>query len=183
MSGEFVIGGLDCFGGTLLQEHHPGRTGGLVENRAHEQGGPPLRLTKARHEDGGESDQSRPGLSGRHALREFAAGGATARADEAVPLIFGDDRLDLGKFPDLMAKRLGIDAGERFAAAAALARNDRDDSGTLFGGDQRTVVFVVSRLTAAFAFRLDLGRRRLVVRMRGRGGLRRIGGRLALKLG
>ena len=42
-----------------------------------------------------------------------AAGGAAARADEPMPLIFGDDRLDLGEFPDLVAQRLGIGAGER----------------------------------------------------------------------
>ena len=50
---------------------------------------------------------------------KFAAGGATARADEPVLLIFGDDRLDFGEFPDLMAQRLEIDAGEWFAGTAS----------------------------------------------------------------
>ena len=125
LGGEFVVGGFDGLGDAVLQTDHPAGAGGLIQNRAHELGGPPLRLTKAGHEQAGEGDEPRPGLAGRHTLRKFAAGAAAAGADEPMPLIFGDDRFDFGKFPDLMSQGLGIDAGEWFAATAASRRERR----------------------------------------------------------
>ena len=184
LGGEFVVGGFGRLGGESLQFDHPGRAGGLVENRAHEQGGPPFRLAKAGHEHGGEGDEPRPGLAGGHAFGKFPAGAAPARADEAVLPIFGDDGLDLGKFPDLMAKGFGIGPRESFAALAALVGNDLDDLGTLLRRNERTFVLVVPRLAAAFAFRCALARllgKRLVVRMCGRRRHRRIRGSLPLK--
>ena len=50
-----------------------------------------------------------------------------------MPLIFGDDRFDFGKLPDLMSQRLDIDAGEQFATTAACVGNAGDDLATASG--------------------------------------------------
>ena len=54
----------------------------------------------------------RPKLQGKKRGRDSAAG-----AGQAVPLIFRHDRFDLGKFPDLMTNRLGVDSCQRLAAS------------------------------------------------------------------
>ena len=180
-SSQFVVSGLDRFGGAVLQTDQPRGARGLIENHAHELRRSPLRLTKARHQESGEGDEPRAGLAGGHALGEFAAGAASARADKSMPLIFDDDGRDLGKIPDLMTERGGIDAGERLAAPTTCRREDRNDLLTLLRRQQRTLVLFMTGLTAAFSGGLGLGRRRLVVRMSRRGRLRRIGGRGALQ--
>jgi hypothetical protein len=119
-------------------------------------------------------------LAAGHARGKLAAGTATARADEAMPLIFGDDGFEFGKFPDLMPQGLGIDAGERFATAAALAGNARNDFATLFRRKERPLVFFVARLAASRPFDLGVVRiltilgQRLVMRMRRGRWLRRV---------
>jgi hypothetical protein len=98
-----------------------------------------------------------------------AAGRTTARADEPMALIFGNGRLDFGEFPDLMAERSGIGAGQLLATTPALGRHARHNVLALLGGNQCPFMFVVARLAATLATRLGLGRRRLGVRVRGRG--------------
>ncbi len=78
LGGDFVIGGFDGLGDAVLQTDQPTGAGGLIQNRAHELGRSPLRLTKAGHEQAGEGDEPRPRLAGRHTLRKFAAGAAAA---------------------------------------------------------------------------------------------------------
>ena len=43
-----------------------------------------------------------------------------------MPLIFGDDRFDFGKLPDLMSQRLDIDAGEWFATTGGHASGTQE---------------------------------------------------------
>ena len=90
-------------------------------------------------------------------------------------LIFGNDRLDFREFPNLMTNRFGIGADQFFAATSAFGRHARYDRLTLLDRNQGAFVFVVPWLASAFAFRFGLGRR-LVMRMRGGGGLGRVGG-------
>ena len=152
LSGEFVISGLDGLGDVVLQFDQPTGARGLIQNHAHELSGPSLRLAKTGHEHASEGNEPRPGLAGGHALGKLAAGAQAARADEPMPLILGDDRFEFGKFPDLVPQGLGIDAGERFATAAALAGNARDDFATLFGRKERPLVFFVAGLAATRTF-------------------------------
>lgn len=168
---QFVVSGPHRFGGAVLQEHHPAGAGGLVENYTQELSGPAFGLAKAGHEQGGKGDQPRPGLPRRHAFRQFAAGGATAGAEQPVLLIFPDDRLDVREFPDLMADRLRIGSLQESAATPALGRHAGNDVCALSRRDQRPFVLRMPRLAATLAPRLGLGPRRLAVRVRGRGRL------------
>ena len=171
LGGEFVISGLDGFGNMVLQLDQPTGARGLIQNHAHKLSGPPLRLAKTGHEHAGKGDEPWPGLAGGHARRKLAAGATTARADESMPLVFGDDWFEFGKLPDLVPQGLNIDTGERLATAATRAGNARDDFPTLFRRKERPLVFFVARLTTARTFGLGLIRiltihgRRLVVRM------------------
>lgn len=88
-------------------------------------------------------------MSARHARGQFAAGGATAGADEPMLLVFGNERLDVRQFPDLLAERLGIGALEGFAATSAGARHARHALLALRAGKQGSCVFVMAWLTAA----------------------------------
>ena len=67
-------------------------------------------------------------------------------------LIFGNDRFDFRKFPNLMTNRFRIGAGEAFAAASTLGRNTRHDFLAFLDGNQGAFVFFVTGLAAAFAF-------------------------------
>ena len=95
-----------------------------------------------------------------------------------MPLILGDDRLDLGQFPHLMPQRLRVAARELRPAAAALGRPQRLHVVTLVAGDQRSLMFLVAGLPATFLLRLASGRLRPGVGMlrtgRQRGVLRRL---------
>ncbi len=73
-----------------------------------------------------------------------------------MPLIFGDDRFDFGKLPDLMSQRLDIDAGEWFATTAACVGNAGDDLATFFGRNKRPLVFFVAGLAAARTFAIGV---------------------------
>ena len=149
LGGQFVVGRLHRLGGAVLQQHHPAGTGRLVQNHAQEQGGPPLRLAEAGHEQTAESDQPRPGLAGRDTGGQVATGGAAAATDQSMPLVFGDDRLDFGQFPDLMPQRLRIDAGSvRRPQRRQLRRHTRDHVLALLDGNQRPFVLGVARLAA-----------------------------------
>src|SRR6185295_246357 len=141
-------------------------------------GGSTFRLAKASHQDGRESDEPRPRLSGRHALGQFTTGGATARAGESMLLVFGNHRLDFGKFPNLMTQRLGIAALKSFAATPTFGGHTGHDLLTLLGRNQIAFVFLVAWLAATFAFRLGLVRSRwLIMRVRCRRRHRGVGGR------
>ena len=81
-------------------------------------------------------------------------------------LVFGNDRLDFGEFPNLMTQRLGITALEFFAATPAFGRQARHNLLALLGGNQIAFVFRVAWLAAAFAFGLGFIRGGLIMRMR-----------------
>jgi hypothetical protein len=82
-------------------------------------------------------------------------------------LVFGNDRLDFGEFPNLMTQRFGIAALEFFAATPTFGRHARHNLLALFGGNQIAFVFLVAWLAAAFAFGLGfVVGRRLIMRVR-----------------
>lgn len=89
-------------------------------------------------------------------------------------LIFRHDRIDIRQLPYLMPNRLGIDARQILATLSTLRGNTRNDILTLIRGNEWTFVFIVTGLTAAFAFGFAIGVRRLVVWMGGRWRLRRV---------
>ena len=99
-----------------------------------------------------------------------------------MPLVFGHMRLDLGQFPHLMPQRLGVVARELRATTSAFGRFEWLHVVALVGGNQRSFVFLVAGLPAAFFLRLAFRRLRLGVRMlragRQRGVLRRLAFRL-----
>ncbi len=166
-------------GGLSLQLHHPTRRAGLAKNLFEKQCDAAFRLSKATHQHRRERDQSRPRGARRHAVRQLAARRhATPRARQPMALILGDDRLDLRQFPHLMPPRVAIPTGQLLVAASAGVRFEHDDRVALFHGNQRPLVPRMTRLTAAIAFRLRLGRGRFGVRMlrggRQRGILRRL---------
>src|SRR5437016_1313701 len=98
-------------------------------------------------------------------------------------LVFRNDRLDFGKFPNLMTQRLGIAALEFVAATPAFGWHAGHNLLALLRGNQIAFVFPVAWLAAPFAFGFwfVLGRR-LIVRVSCRRRLGGIGGILA-KLG
>ena len=99
-----------------------------------------------------------------------------------MPLVFGHLRLDLGQFPHLMPQRLRVAARELRAATSAFGRFERLHVVALVGGNQRSFVFLVAGLPAAFLLRFAFRRLRPGVRMlragRQRGVLRRLAFRL-----
>lgn len=173
LPGQFVVGGRHGLGGAVLQGHPPAGTGGLVENHAQKLGDAAFGLAEAGHEQTAESDQPRPGLAGGDAVGQVAAGGAAAGTDEAVSLVFGDQWLDLGQFPNLMTQGFGVGAGQGFAAASAGRRQAGHDGLALLDGDQGPFVLGMPRLAAGRAALGAFGSQRLGVRVRGR---RRQGG-------
>jgi hypothetical protein len=92
-----------------------------------------------------------------------------------VLLIFGHAGLEVGQFPDLVAERLRIGAGQSPTAAPAGGRHTPDDLLALFGRQQGTPVLLVAGLAAGSAASFGLGPWRFGVRVRGRGRQRRIG--------
>jgi hypothetical protein len=73
-------------------------------------------------------------------------------------LVFGNDRLDFGKFPNLMTQRLGIAALKLFAATPTFGGHAGHDLLALGRGKQIAFVFLVAWLAATFAFGLGLAR-------------------------
>jgi hypothetical protein len=84
----------------------------LLEDCAEEQGRPSLGLAKASHEQAAEGDEPWTSLTSWDTQRQQATGGTATATDEPMLLILGDDRLDLGEFPNLMADGLEIGSGE-----------------------------------------------------------------------
>ena len=82
-------------------------------------------------------------------------------------LIFDDDRLERGEFPDLMADGLEIDSGERFPAPAAGVWRTGDDRGAVFDGNEGSLVFGVAGLTTVRTLGLGLGSNGFGVRVFG----------------
>jgi hypothetical protein len=151
----------------------------LIQDIFQKQRHSPLALPEAAHEQDRQGDESWSGLAVRHSRRKFGAGARpTTRADQSMPLVFRDQRLDLGNFPDLVPQRFRVTASERFTTPPTCLGFERDDGLTLLGGNQRPFVFGMSRLTAGLlAGRLAL-RRGLRVWMLRAGRQRRILGRL-----
>jgi hypothetical protein len=147
--GQLVVSRQHRLGGAVLQSDQPASASRLVENHTQELRGPTFGLAKAGHQQPGKGDEPWPGLSARHSGWQRATGEATARTDQSVPLIFRDDRLNVGKFPDLMAEGIGIDASQHLAATSALGRYAQHHFLTLLRGNQSPLVFVMAWLAAA----------------------------------
>ena len=81
-------------------------------------------------------------------------------------LVFGDDRLNLRQFENLMPEWLRIVASKHAATTAALRRFQRDRFGHPFWRNECSLVFAVSFLSAALACgRLAFGFRLFGMRM------------------
>ena len=101
-------------------------------------------------------------------------------------LVLGDDRLELGEFPDLMADGLEIDSGERFPAPATRVWRTGDDGGAVFDGNEGSLVFGVAGLTTVRTLGLGLGSNGFGVRVLGGwrlGGVGRVFADLGFELG
>jgi hypothetical protein len=93
-------------------------------------------------------------------------------------LVFGDEGLDFGEFPDLMAEGRRIVAGQRVSAAAALRGLERYDLGAVLDGDQGPLLAGMPRLPAAVLVGPGPSRGRFGVGMLAAGGQRGVVGRL-----
>jgi hypothetical protein len=82
-----------------------------------------------------------------------------------MPLILGDQWLDLGQFPDLVPQRLGVAAREFGAAATAVAGLEWRNRIALIAGNQRPFMLRMALLTATLLARLVFLPRRLAVRV------------------
>ena len=116
---------------------------------------------------GAEGDPSWTSLSGGYADRPVPTSRTTAVADEAVPLVFGDQGLHLRQFPNLMAERCGIGAGQRGTTTSAGRRYTRDDVTTLLDRQEWPLVLGMTGLGASAPSRFGLDPWRLGVRMGG----------------
>ena len=70
-AGQLFVGGTQGGGRLILQLDHPARRTGLLQDLLQEQGHPPFRLPEAAHQERHQSHQPRPGLTRRHARRQF----------------------------------------------------------------------------------------------------------------
>ena len=84
-------------------------------------------------------------------------------------LIFGDDGLDFGEFPNLMADGFGVGSGERFPASTTGCWYTGDDRGAVFDGNEGSLVFGVAGLTTVGTLGLGLGSNGFGVRVFSRG--------------
>jgi hypothetical protein len=82
-----------------------------------------------------------------------------------MALVFGHQGLDLRQFPDLMPQRLRITAGEFLATTSAFGQFESLHVVALVAGNQRSFVFFMAGLPAAFRLRFLLRRLRSGVRM------------------
>src|SRR5205814_4424460 len=76
----------------------------------------------------------------------------TTRADQAMALIFRNQRHDLGNFPDLVSQWFGVATCLGFPTPPTRLGLEWDYDLALFGRNQRAFVFGMSRLTARFPF-------------------------------
>src|SRR5207253_10727947 len=123
--------------------------------------GPAFGLPEAGHQQSAERDQARTRLAGRNAAGQGATGRATTAADQSVPLVFGDNRLDLRQFPNLMAEGFRIGAGQGGAATSAGGRHTGDNGAALLDRQEWPLVLGVAGLTARGSPRFGLGPWRL----------------------
>jgi hypothetical protein len=96
--------------------------------------------------------------------------------DEAMPLIFRDEGLDLGEFPHLMADRVGIGSAKRGPAPATGGWHAGDEGRAGFDGNEGPLVLGVAGLATARTLGLGLGPQRLGVWVFRGGGLGGVGG-------
>ena len=128
-AGGLFVGGTQGGRRLVLQLHHPSRRTGLPEDLFQEQGHRALRLSEAAHQESHQSDQPRPGLTGRNARRQFGTRRDPAcGAQQAMKLIFRHERSDLRHFPDLMPQRLGVISRQPVPTAATRRRLERHTS-------------------------------------------------------
>ena len=67
-----------------------------MENHTQEEGGPPLGLAEAGHEQTAECDQAWSGLAGWDTGGQGATGDGATATSQAMSLVFGDGGFDLG---------------------------------------------------------------------------------------
>ena len=163
----------------VLDFHRQRRATRLTQQRAEEVGRPPLALTIEGHQHRRQRHQTRTGLPLRHADGQFRTCRlATAGTRQPMALVFGHMWLDLGQFPHLMPQRLRVAARELRATTSAFGRFEWLHVVALVGWNQRSFVFLVAGLPAAFLLRLAFRRLRPGVWMlragRQRGVLRRL---------
>jgi hypothetical protein len=136
----------------VLNLDDPAGRARYVQQIFQERRGAAFALPEVSHQETYESGQPRPALSARNACGQLAASGdATARAKTSLELVLGHDRLDLGKFPDLVTNRRRVASGKHIAAAAALARNAGNHLTASLSGYQRAKVALVSLLATLLA--------------------------------
>ena len=151
LAGRLLVGRTQGGRRLVLQLHHPSRRTGLPQDLLQEQGHAPLRLPKATHQERHQSDQLRPGLTGRNARRQFGTRRDTARgAEEAMKLIFRHEGSDLRHLPDLMPQRLGVISCQSVTTAATGRRLERHHLAAFLGGDQGPFVLGMTGLAASF---------------------------------
>ena len=78
-----------------------------------------------------------------------------------MPLVLGNQRLDLRQFPHLMPHRIRVGTDEFFAATSTRSRLARDDVRAIFNRNERPLCLAMSRLPAAVLLRLGFLPRRL----------------------
>jgi hypothetical protein len=84
------------------------------------------------------------------AQQRRTGGFPATRTAQPMPLIFSDDRLNLGQFPDLMPRRASIIAREDRTATPTLFRFKRKDFLAFLRGNQRSFVSGMSALSTTF---------------------------------
>ena len=129
----------------------------LVEQHGEKARRAALAQAKVGHHQRGQGDQTRPRLSRGDTGWQFGARRhATTRTRQPLLLIFGDNRLDLGKFPHLVPQRIGVPTAQRATATAARRRRQQDDFITLLRRNQRPGPLGMARLPTRLSRRLRL---------------------------
>ena len=138
-------------GRCILQlDRQPG-TAGDVAQGFQEQRCTALALSEVRHQQRRERDEPRTGLSLWDTSGQRRGGrDAATRTPQPVLLVFDDDRPDLRQFKHLMPERLWVVPLERLSTAPTLRWLQRDGLGHLFWRDERSLMFLVTFLSAPF---------------------------------
>jgi hypothetical protein len=74
-----------------------------MENHAQEEGGPPLGLAEAGHEQAAERDRVWPGLATWDIGGQRTTGDGATAPGQAMLVVFGDTGLDFRQFPNLVS--------------------------------------------------------------------------------
>jgi len=159
----------------LVLDRQPG-TAGNVAQCFQKQGRAAFALAEIGHQQCRERDEPWTSLSLGNTVGQRRSGrDSTTGTPQPVPLVLGDERLDLWKFEDLVSVWLGIVALKILTATPAMRRFQRDRFGHLFRRNECSLMFGVSFLSAALATgRLAFRFRLFGVRMLAGGRHRRV---------